>query len=83
MSDSFSTPWTVAHQAPLSMGFLGQEYWNGLPFPFPRGLPDPGIEPRSPAWQVDFFFYHLSQQGSHFHIHCSHLEKNDFFGYEL
>ena len=37
-------PWTVAHQAPLSMGSLKQEYWHGLPFPSPGGLPEPGIE---------------------------------------
>ena len=47
------TPWTVAHQAPLSMGFSRQEYWSGLPFPFPGDLPDPGIKPRSPALQAD------------------------------
>ena len=45
----FATPWTVAHQAPLSMEFSRQEYWSGLPFPSPGDLPDPGIEPRSPA----------------------------------
>ena len=45
----FVTPWTVAYQAPLSMGFPRQEYWSGLPFPSPGDLPDPGIEPRSPA----------------------------------
>ena len=39
----FVTPWTVAHQAPLSMGFSRQGYWSGLPFPFPGDLPDPGI----------------------------------------
>ena len=50
---SFATPWTVAHQAPLSMGFPRQEYWSGLPFPFPGDLPNPGIEPESPTWQVD------------------------------
>ena len=44
----FVTPWTVAPQAPLSMGFSRQEYWSGLPFPPPRDLPDPGIEPGSP-----------------------------------
>ena len=38
------TPWTVAHQAPPSMGFSRQEYWSGLPFPSPEDLPDPGIE---------------------------------------
>ena len=52
MSDS-ATPWTVAHQAPLSMGFPRQGYWSGLPFPSPWDLPDPGIEPRSPALQAD------------------------------
>ena len=49
----FATPWTVAHQAPPSMGFSGQEYWSGLPFLSPGDLPDPGIEPRSPALQAD------------------------------
>ena len=47
------TPWTVAHQAPLSMGFSRQEYWSGLPFPSPGDLPNPGIKPRSPALQAD------------------------------
>ena len=42
-------PWVVAHQAPLSIGFSRQEYWSGLPFPPPGNLPDPGIEPASPA----------------------------------
>ena len=45
--------WTVAHQAPPSMGFSRQEHWSGLPFPSPGDLPDPGIEPRSPALQAD------------------------------
>ena len=54
MSDSVA-PWTVAHQAPLSMEFSRQEYWSGLPFPFPGDLPDPGIEPGSPALQADVF----------------------------
>ena len=49
----FVTPWTVAYQAPLSMGFSRQEYWSGLPFPSPGDLPDPGIEPRSPTLQAD------------------------------
>ena len=43
------TPWTVAYQASPSMGFSRQEYWSGLPFPSPEDLPDPGIEPGSPA----------------------------------
>ena len=45
----FVTPWTVAYQAPPSMGFSRQEYWSGLPFPSPGHLPDPGIEPGSPT----------------------------------
>ena len=49
----FVTAWTVAHQAPPSTGFSRQEYWSGLPFPSPRDLPNPGIEPRSPAFQAD------------------------------
>ena len=49
MSDSFATTWTIALQAPLSVGFSRQEYWSRLPFPFPEDLPNPGIEPTSPA----------------------------------
>ena len=49
MFDSFVTPWIVAHQAPLSMGFPRQEPWSRLPFPPPGDLPDPGIKPGSPA----------------------------------
>ena len=49
----FVTPWIVALQAPLSMGFSRQEYWSGLPCPSPEDLPDPGREPRSPALQAD------------------------------
>ena len=55
VSDS-ATPWTVAHQAPLSMEFSRQEYWNGLPFPPPGDVLGPGIAPVSAAllhWQVD------------------------------
>ena len=70
LSDSV-TPWTLAHQAPLSKGFSRQEYWSGLPFPFPGDLPNLGIEPKSPALQVDalpseppgeviFFFFFFS-----------------------
>ena len=47
MSWLFATPWTVAHQAPLSMGFSRQEYWSGLPLPSPGALPNPGVEPVS------------------------------------
>ena len=49
----FVTPWTVTHQAPLSMGFSRQEYWSGLPFPSPGDLPDSEMELRSLALQAD------------------------------
>ena len=49
----FAPPWTVAHQAPPSMGFSRQEYWRGLPFPSLGDLPNPGIEPRSPTSQAE------------------------------
>ena len=54
----FATPWTAAHQVPLSLGFYRQEYWSGSPFPSPGNLPDPGIEPSSfmsPALAGGFF----------------------------
>ena len=54
MSDS-ATPWTVAHQAPLCMGFSRQDYWSGLPFPTPGNMPYPGTEPASPALASEFF----------------------------
>ena len=53
----FSTPWTVAHQALLSMGFSKQEYWSRLPCPPSGDLPDPGIEPGSPTLQVDSLLF--------------------------
>ena len=55
MSDSFVTPWTVACQASLPIGFPWQEYWSGLPLPSPRRLPDPRSEPVSPALADRFF----------------------------
>ena len=45
----FETPWTIVHQAPLSMGFFRHDYWSGLPFPSPGNLPHPGVEPKSPG----------------------------------
>ena len=54
----FGTPWTIAHQAPLSMEFSRQEYWSGLPFPPPDDIPDPGTEPvstESPTLAHGFF----------------------------
>ena len=53
--NSFVTPWTVTHQASLSIGFPREEYWIGLPISSPGDLPDPGIEPRSPALAGRFF----------------------------
>ena len=61
MSGSPVNAWTPARQAPLSMGFPRQRYWNGLPFPSLGDLPDPGIKPTSPAWQMDSLA--LSHQG--------------------
>ena len=58
----FATPWTIAHQAPLSMGFARQEYWSESPFHSPGDLPNPGINPVSPAWQADSL--PLNHQGS-------------------
>ena len=63
VSDSLQPPWTVAHQAPLSMGFSKQEYWSGLPVPSPGDHPNPGIEPRSPALQADSLPTGLYSQG--------------------
>ena len=56
----FATPWTVTCQAPLSMEFSRQEYWSGLPFPTPRGLPNLGIESASPTLAGGFFFNHCA-----------------------
>ena len=55
MSDSFATPWTITHQAPLSMGFNRQEFYSDLRFPTPEDLPDPGIKSIPPASVSRFF----------------------------
>ena len=62
MSDSFVTPWTIAHQAPLSLGFPRQEDWSGFPFPITGDLPDPGLNSCLLHWQVDSL--PLSYKGS-------------------
>ena len=67
------TPQTVACQAPLSIGFSRQEYWSALPFPSPRGLPDSGIEPGSPALQVDSL---PTEPLSPVHIHKKYIQKD-------
>ena len=53
ITSTLVTPWTVAHQAPLSLGFSRQEYWSELPLLSPGDLPNPRTESRSPAWQAD------------------------------
>ena len=58
---SLTAPWTVACQAPLSMGFSKQEYWSGLPFPSPGDLPDLGIKPRSLTLQADSLLTELQE----------------------
>ena len=68
----FATLWTVACQALLSMGFPRQEYWNGLPFPPPGDLPDPGMEPTSPASPSPALagsFFTTEPLGKHTHTH--------------
>ena len=55
----FAILWTIASQAPLSMGFSRKEYWSGLPFPFPEDLPHTGIEPRSLAFWADYSLFEL------------------------
>ena len=70
----FGTPWNVAHQATPSMGFSRQEYWNGLSFPSPEDLPNPGIEPRSPALQTDALTSEPYKAGSE-KSSCKYLES--------
>ena len=80
----FVTPWTVAHQAPLSMEFSRQEYWGGLPFPPPRDLPDPGTKPTSPVspeLQADSLL--LSYRGSPHRILFGYKMRPDEFLHPL
>ena len=69
----FATPWTIAYQAPLSMGFSRQEYWSGLPFPSPGDLPDLGIEPG--LLHCRQMLYCLSHQGSPKVLLVEYLKK--------
>ena len=71
-SPYFVTLWTAAHQAPLSMRFSRQGYWSGLPFPSPGHLPNPGIEPRSPALQADSLLTELEAKPIHIST-CSQM----------
>ena len=63
---TLAAPWTVAHQAPVSMGFSRQEDWSGLPFPSPGDLPNPGMEPGSPEFEADSLS--TEPQGKPYHI---------------
>ena len=79
----FATLWTIAHQAPLSMGFSKQEYWSGLPFPSPGDLPNLGIEPGSPALRADSLLAeppgkHIKKQRHHFANKGSNCQSYDF-----
>ena len=86
----FVTQWTVACQTPLSVEFSRQEYWSGLPFTSPGDLPDPGIEPRSPALQEDsLLLRHLGSPMTPIHtydailrhlseMHCGHMWLSGF-----
>ena len=75
----FATPWTVAHQALLSMEFPRQEYWSGLPFPTPRDLLNSEVEPKCPAMAGRFFFFtteiHLLFRNIHIHLVDYNLSK--------
>ena len=89
MSDSV-TPWTVAHKAPLSLGFSRQRYWIGLPFPSPGDLPNPGIESRSPTLQADTLPSEPlgkpqsnKPQGNEFHQQWCELRRGSFSIWDL
>ena len=76
----YATPWTVAHQAPLSMGFSRQEYWSGLPCPTPGDFPDPGMEPTSltsPALAGSFLTISTTWETTHTHTH-THTHKDRY-----
>ena len=77
MSDS-AIPWTVAHQALLSMEFSRQEYWSGLPSPSPGDLPNPGIKPGSPTLQADSLPSELPGKSS-FYIKLKVSKKSKMF----
>ena len=73
----FSTSWTVACQAPLSMKFFRQEYWSGFPFAIPRDLPHPGIEPAFPALAGRFFATSATCEAhKNTHLNIFKLEKS-------
>ena len=72
----FVTSWTIAPQAPLSMGFPRQEYWSGLPFPSPEDLLNPGIEPASPAMAGGFFIIvSPGKPQNYVYVHSKYVQK--------
>ena len=73
----FVTPWTVVHQAPLSMMFSSQEYWNGLPSATPRGLSNPGSEPMSPACLLLAGRFFATEPPGKSNHHCTHRNYHD------
>ena len=86
----FATPWTVAYQASLSMGFSRQEHWSGLPFPSPGDLSDPGIESESPASEADALtseppgkplltLTYLQKNQAKNHFKCQNIKTKKFF----
>ena len=77
------TPWTWAHQAPLSMDFSRQGYWSGLPFPSSGNLPDPGIKPRSSALQVDSLPSELAGKPLNHNLYTTNISTQYFTPYSF
>ena len=71
------TPWTVAHQAPLSKEFSRQEYWSGLPFPIPGDLPDPAVEPGPPSLQADSLLSEPAGEPKNGRKYFTHMEGDN------
>ena len=78
VSDSSATPWTVARQVPLFMGFPRQEYWSGLPFPSPAHLPNPGIEPATPTLKRRFFTWAIWEAHAWLTVHINNTKFSNF-----
>ena len=76
----FATPWTIAHQGPLSMLFSRQGYWSGLPFPSPDNLPNQGVEPRSPAVQLKPSLENFEHYFASVWDECNCMVVCSFFG---
>ena len=79
----FATPWTVAHQAPLSIELSRQEHWSGWPFPPPRDLPNPGIKLRSPALQADSLLFEPPEKVNISFLHNSTISFLGIYSREI